>query len=89
MDDVLALAADIWNGSIDAPYFDGPNHIPGAHHWEASTHYGTMTAAFVKDGLSEEHDGDCTKQPQSCLRCNAEEYTALARYLWSLGYRGR
>jgi hypothetical protein len=25
------------------------------------------------------HSGDCTKQPHSCIRCQAEEYIAEAR----------
>lgn len=37
-------------------------------------------AAMFKDGESE-HFGDCTKQPQPCLRCFKDEYEEKARKL--------
>lgn len=33
----------------------------------------------VKPALEAEHFGDCTKQPQACIRCQAEYTMELAR----------
>ena len=44
---------------------------------------GTLGEApvWIERALTAEHSGDCTKQPWSCERCHAEEFTAIARYV--------
>ena len=35
----------------------------------------------IKPALDAEHFGDCTKQPQACIRCQAEYTMELARII--------
>ena len=84
--DVLTLAAELWNYDLDSPHVDGP---PGKLNWAGSAHYGSFDGAFVTARLVEPHDGDCTDQPHTCTRCEAEEHVANARRLWGLGWRER
>jgi len=43
-----------------------------------------VDADTVEAWLNREHDGDCVKQPVTCLRCWAERNMELARRLESI-----
>lgn len=69
-DDPHALAARLFAYDLDRPR-NGPHATAIPH----------VTPGMVRVYLGQEHDGDCVKQPQMCMRCYAEEMTHFARYL--------
>jgi len=39
-------------------------------------------APWIEAALVEDHSGDCTKQPWSCMRCHAEEQMQIAEWVY-------
>lgn len=70
MIDVYEFAAILASYEVDEPHYPPDNE-----------YYPNITVEKLKEWGKEEHYGDCTKQPQPCSRCFAEEVLFKSRWI--------
>ena len=71
-ENLYKLASILLEYEFDEPHFDDE---------EDSPNYPNITIGQLEDWISSEHFGDCTNQPQVCVRCVAEEVIFKAQYI--------
>lgn len=69
-ENLYKLATILLEYEIDEPHSD-----------KDSPTYANITVGKLEDWISSEHFGDCTNQPQVCVRCVAEEVIFKAQYI--------
>lgn len=75
----LRLAVLLMQYENDEPHISTPDLDVGT---EDEQHYPEVTLDELGDWLMQDHCGDCTNQPQPCLRCHAEH--AIHKATWIL-----
>lgn len=63
------LASILLSYEIDEPHF--------GEQWS----YSPFLVSQIKDWEKEEHCGDCTKQPQPCIKCQIDELLYKSQWL--------